>query len=423
MGRTAVVIVHGMGQQKPMESLRSFSSNFKNESKHMFSSPNRIIGDLETRRISFLNQKYDYYEFYWAHLVDSISLSKVLIWGASLLFYKNRSKRYRQIWIKVYIMLAIFVVAGGAIIYGIYRLLEYFNSFNEINNLFISSILAYFIYRLIVPFLSKYFSDGVVHSLGDVVKYTIPNPQNVGVRNQIRKKGMGLLMNLHNAERSDGNPQYERIILVGHSLGSIICYDLLTHLFPQFQHTYDAEKIVNSEEAKMQSSLNRLEMIAEKSDFDLNEFQNAQNQLLKEFQALGFKWRITDFITLGSPLTHSEMIFTDFNLKKALREYPTCPPQKDPTDKSYFYLIKKIGFRVPNHAAFFAFTKWTNIYFENDWIGGNLQNVFGKGIKEHKHSAESNWTSRHFPFASHVKYWNPEEKNSIKKINEILQNK
>jgi len=79
MGRTAVVIVHGMGSQKPMDSLRSFSSNFQNESKLMFSSPNRIIGDLETRRISFLNQIFDYYEFYWAHLIDSISLAKVIL--------------------------------------------------------------------------------------------------------------------------------------------------------------------------------------------------------------------------------------------------------------------------------------------------------------------------------------------------------
>ena len=205
----------------------------------------------------------------------------------NLLFIKKRSKRYASLWIKVYLLRLLAVGIIGIIGYGLFKILIFFNSFDGLNNLFLSTILAYIVYRMIVPFITKYFSDGVVHSLGDVVKYTVPLPQNVAVRNKIRKKGIDLLTKLHEAKRSDGLPQYERIILVGHSLGSIICYDLLTHLFPQFQHTYDAEKIANSEEAKMQTSLNELEEIANRKDFDPDDFQTAQSNLLNPKYSLG----------------------------------------------------------------------------------------------------------------------------------------
>src|SRR5271156_3595494 len=49
-------------------------------------------------------------------------------------------------------------------------------------------------------------------------------------------------------------------------------------------------------------------------------------------------WLVTDFVTLGSPLTHAHYLMcdgategeliTDFKRRVTQREFPTCPPQR-----------------------------------------------------------------------------------------------
>jgi len=61
---------------------------------------------------------------------------------------------------------------------------------------------------------------------GRVVRYTRATPENIAARKDIRERGLALLDSLHEAE-------YERIIVVGHSLGSILGYDLIQLLLGQ----------------------------------------------------------------------------------------------------------------------------------------------------------------------------------------------
>ena len=63
--------------------------------------------------------------------------------------------------------------------------------------------------------------------LGDAARY-LSNPQNVMVREQIRADGVDLLRALHN------QGDYERIIVVGHSLGSVIAYDIVGYLWHEY---------------------------------------------------------------------------------------------------------------------------------------------------------------------------------------------
>jgi hypothetical protein len=71
---------------------------------------------------------------------------------------------------------------------------------------------------------------------------------------------------------------------------------------------------------------------------------------------------------------------------------PTCPPQRD--EKGYAYSgsptdvgeDKKFTPLVLHHAAPFAVTRWTNLYFPamfgllGDLVGGPLHEDFGPGI-------------------------------------------
>ena len=79
-GRQAVVLIHGMGNQYPMETLRSFVKNLSSEDQIIYSSPNRITEDLELRRLSFDDKPFDFYEYYWAHHVKVPGMADVLSW-------------------------------------------------------------------------------------------------------------------------------------------------------------------------------------------------------------------------------------------------------------------------------------------------------------------------------------------------------
>jgi hypothetical protein len=63
--------------------------------------------------------------------------------------------------------------------------------------------------------------------IGDAARYLHVAPANVQCRHAIRQAGIKVLDTLH--ERG-----YDRIIIVGHSLGSVIGYDILTHAWPSY---------------------------------------------------------------------------------------------------------------------------------------------------------------------------------------------
>ena len=64
----------------------------------------------------------------------------------------------------------------------------------------------------------------VVPYFGRVVRYTQATPDNIAARKNVRERGLKLLAELHQGE-------YERIIIVGHSLGSIVAYDLISYFW------------------------------------------------------------------------------------------------------------------------------------------------------------------------------------------------
>ena len=101
-------------------------------------------------------------------------------------------------------------------------------------------------------------------------------------------------------------------------------------------------------------------------------------------------WKISDFVTFGSPLTHAEFLMTrnadDFKRAVEDRLLATCPPiseWKEPT-----ILFPQRGSpRYPHHASVFAATRWTNIFDKgNGWltgdpISGSMLDNFGPGVE------------------------------------------
>lgn len=148
------------------------------------------------------------------------------------------------------------------------------------------------------------------------------------------------------------------------------------------------------------------------------------------------RWLITDLITLGSPLTHAEILLaTDRNdlrnriIARELPESPLLREDLDPNVLKRAQDTKKLPIASPpekstlisypdpvsekvwhlHHAAPFAVVRWTNIYdpaklvFFGDIIGGPLAHVLGPAIIDVNLKAlRGNRQSWSF---THTKYW------------------
>ena len=235
---------------------------------------------------------------------------------------------------------------------------------------------------------------------GDAFRYLNPDPPNVQVRRAIRTAGLTLLRGLHEDELR----RYERVILVGHSLGSVIAYDLITW-FWQEQHdrvesarksgerkTVVTHHVEPSSEADNYSSpLNKLD----DPNSSVEKFRKSQQGLWNDYRRKRLPWLITDLVTLGSPLSHADVLLADGREKLAIgqdqREFPICPPQGEDS-RDWGLLCRKYvdannitqKVRILHHGAPFAITRWTNLYFPADIIGGPVSHLFGAGIKDVK---------------------------------------
>ena len=80
--KQAVVVIHGMGEQRPMETIRSFVNQVWKQDEnlnnpHFWNKPSSISESFEQRRLTTDTptikssedevQRTDFFEYYWAH--------------------------------------------------------------------------------------------------------------------------------------------------------------------------------------------------------------------------------------------------------------------------------------------------------------------------------------------------------------------
>lgn len=395
--KQAVVVIHGIGEQRPMDTLRGFveamiPADTPDGTPVYWSKPDRLSRNFDLHVLKSTGRhSTDFYEYYWAHKMQGTKLGHLLSWLWDIfkrprrdipaaLFPLWRTTRWT---VKAFLIL---LVSGAlATLYG---------RFEHDDNPF-----------ALVPLLLGAIGLGLRYSalsyLGDAARYLSPNPQNVMVREQIRADGVELLRALHNTG------EYERIIVVGHSLGSVIAYDIVGYLW--HEHHDQLTKLIpsNLELAARYARHDPLQPLVKEAlpkagaalDGSLSStlrFREQQTEAFLEQRGLGNPWRITDLVTVGSPMAHASLLLgrsiSDFKQRIARREAPACPPTED--DKGYGYSARQpvtLGQRqfTPyylHHAAAFAVTRWTNLYFPaplglfGDIVGGPVSPVMGAGV-------------------------------------------
>lgn len=369
--------------------------------------PDDRAGSHELRRITTPEDVNgvitDFYELYWSDVTQGTTVERLKAWVMGLLLRKwsdvptDVRKLYVLLWI------ASLAFALPALIAAAIPLLGLKTVFHLPATAWtgIAAVMAFILSRLL-PFL------------GDVAIYVQAFPGTVGKRKEARERGLTLMSGLME-DRS-----YDRIVMVAHSLGTILAYDLLQILWAKYapnpKQPRDHPALLRSLRAvgAMALPIGTAERAAVRFDkARLAAFRRLQWEAYEQLRIdpVGepLPWKISDFVTFGSPLTHAEFLMTHNKpaLDRAVeeRQLSTCPPVSE--FKTPTILYPSSNPKHPHHAAVFAATRWTNVYDEgNGWISGDpvsgsLEENFGPGIENIRVKLRGKLGR----FVTHTKYW------------------
>jgi hypothetical protein len=434
--KQAVVVIHGMGEQMPMDTIKGFvravwetdamvTANGLPNPAEVWSKPDVRTGSLELRRITTRQSiptrtfssgvRSDFYELYWADLSGGSTWSQVQDWIAGLLLRNPFSRVPYQVlpawiilWIAALIVILLAIATALPITASIgsfrpweYPPLKWLSGFQAWQLALATALLGAVTHWFVVPYF------------GRVARYTRAKPENIAARKDIRERGLALLVELHKGE-------YERIIIVGHSLGSIVAYELVSYFWASRPESHTVEE-GRPEFAALRTLEQASSKLADKPPGTTNpalldQFLDAQREFCRLLRLRpksldgrpDTRWLITDLVTLGSPLTHAQFLLAksdkDLNSRKKEREFPTSPPVRELLDPPLVAKAQAAGFAIdpakpqlscfplgPNdwqlhHAAAFAAVRWTNIFDParfvlcGDIISGAIAPVFGAGV-------------------------------------------
>lgn len=401
--KQAVVVIHGMGEQRPMSTLRGFveavwtTDHFL--SRVYFSnidpgavppnqswiSPDAKTGSYEQRRITtpydINGRRTDFFEIYWADITQGTTRERLYAWMKSLLWRKRAdipADAVRLYWATALFALLLLV---ATVVLGY----SFWQGWVVGWKATLITAAAAALFWLVDQFVLPYF--------GDVASYVRAEPGTVEKRAEVRERGLALLRKL-----SDDD-SYDRIVLVSHSLGSIIAYDLLQILWAErrpwnLHPQRDAATLAAARNVGAVSHLpsQRFETWTAPQ---LDTFRQNQWALYKILRNRKRSWKISDFVTLGSPLTHAEFLVAqnkaEWQTGVLERQFAICPPLSDNSHAPTILFNQgrdRLGVELSaiHHGAAFAATRWINIYdignllTTGDPISGHMWENFGPGV-------------------------------------------
>lgn len=450
--RQAVVLIHGIGEQRPMATLRGFVAAFFDVGNY-HSKPDTISNSYELRRIKIrrldkaeeppngLNADWpqtDFYEYYWAHQMYGTRLTHITRWLLRTIKSGTRAAFQRTLTQLPYhprlrVMLPLAWIGGCVVIAGVL-----WAAFRQPAATATASGGLLVVMAIWRTFIRPMVGTTLTDVIGDAARYLDVSPQNVARRYDILRGGIDMLRKLHEDHEESNETidterrvryHYSRIVLVGHSLGSLIAYDLIRHYWMEVngklsvdRAKIDAvERFDGGEPKDMQHGVathdDRIRFRNDQRQCwrDVNEWWwREPHPLVTESKKPGrARWLISDLVTLGCPFTYAPVLvaddLSDFSLKIRLRELVVCPPNRSQHVNPGRFTVPLseeadvfTSFPILNHGAPFALTRWTNVYYTNDLIGGPLHNVLQNGIED----VPLVPIRLRNPMKAHVNYWN-----------------
>ena len=437
--RQAVVIVHGMGEQRPLEMLNNFIDaaipgatavfDEKTGNPVYHSRPDPDGSSFETRfylaRGTDRYPQTDFYEYHWAHMMQGNRLSD--LWETFLRVLLQPPWKVpsglRVVWLLFW-----GIIAGAAWYFWQRHPDDQALSLAGL----ITALTGGGALAAVMTWLATKFIPGkITASFVDVVRYLDTSPRSYAVRRNIRKGMIEFLQDLH-AKQHDGSPRYQRIVVVAHSLGAYVAYDGITYLWTLMNQQHDGAGAPPVDEGILKELEAEAEQLLKTPRHDPARYRALQRKLWLEFARHGNPWRITDFVTAGTPMYMAHLLMTKnlgaFTEKVDRREYAVCPPKHDQpggSAKNSLYTYAYRGGTVLYHAAPFALVRWSNMWFParlgffGDWFGGPLKPLFGAGIKDV--ALNGNGWRRFLPAWAHALYFSFPDDESDGSATGVLQ--
>lgn len=404
LNRNAILIIHGIGEQFPLQTLGQFSQTFIKALNHQYKPDKKYPYRFIHRQASFelpderelwlenyvsLEAKeglpvFDIYEYYWAHkMTGQATIKDVVDWLLKASknakeFYKKRNKDpdCKKDIIKrqeteatlrnLFETNGEFHSNGYLQLFGKIGPLSRFLYFQFEQSILRRIPIVYSIYK----YLKAKLEDKIVKYIGDAVVYTTTDRKmrHYDVRKEIiydARQFIELLIK---------NPKYKSVFVAGHSLGSLIAYDVLTRIHK------------------------RPIPDAEKDQWD------------------GVYKKIEGLFTFGSPLDKINLFFRELKKEdEELRIQMTkniynFKKEKRGADLVEDLTVKNLGDDEGNDVP------WLNIYDGNDPVSGHLD-LF-------KVDKQLNLKMKEDYGIAHIKYWEAEElyKHFLDFFNEKIVN-
>lgn len=400
--KQAVLIIHDIGEKWPMDTLRGFvdsvwqkdaSVRERWQAETVWSKPNKFSNPSEVRRLTTTQNRdglrTDFFDFCWMHLVGRPRIGHVATWlrltMMRLPFGMPRS--VVRFW---YLMWLLVLPAGLLALHPLLPLSMRLSDLAWSIALAAGLLLAAAPHLLLFPILSK------------SIRYFGSAPVDIRRRRDIRDAGADLLRKMIDSG------EYTRIVLIGHGMGSVIGYDILRTVWPD----YNARAV-----GSRHMALDWLQQTIKNDPFDIDGYQEAQRDYCDELKANGSPWCVTDFLTIGSPLSRASMLFAPspdtLAEKIAEREFPVTPPVEEVNGPNSRFTYERplsgskyVTRPIPHHGAVFAPVRWTNLYMPSRFFAFGdpdstpLSAVFGEGVRD-----VAVETRKRSGFLTHHHYW------------------
>jgi hypothetical protein len=476
--RTAVLVIHGVGNQRPLQTLRaaadalytedaSFGPNpplwltfDRDNDERDVDLPVLTTGDIA--RTGEPPHYVDFHECYWADVMSETRFVAVPLWLFELVRKGPgaMARRIRPLWFIILLLLDLWLLASsfpiawaaaqligvppvpwlGASCVWLGALAASFLAmrWNGMLALIPIAAIATLLHvaiarRLGVPMpltsaVAMAFSLAMIGVfvvlnalvlqtvVGDAARYYRAAPANIGVRRAIRKLAVDRLTALHN------DPRYDRIVVLAHSLGSTIGYDMLRAYWSEHCNRFgDPGRDATFAAQDKQNG--------QKPGFDAAAWRRRAGILFHRLQTLyepkgKRRWIVSDFVTIGSPLTHAAYLSAEgtsrttlaqsFRRQRLERELPQNPAWHTATDGAAIFRLPAQGRSFLHAGAMFSVMRWTNIYFPlsgvifGDVVGGKVGPAFGHGVRDQRVPF-----GRFCKLFAHTNYFNTRNPNAV----------
>lgn len=477
--KVAVVVIHGMGEQRPMETLREFAETLWERDPSLFtglskpvdhanseiwSKPDRVSGSAELRRITTARARdpsaatgtrgirADFFELHWADLTADSTWDDFLLWFRRLLmrnpFGCEVPERVMLVWCLLWIITLAIILSGLATAVV---------AFTPPKGTPIADFMGWAGWAWLTALLGSMGAGvkGLLTSyFGDVARYVSASPRNIKVRQAARDRGLKLIRELHATE------EYRRIVIVGHSLGSILAHDLVALAWAEQSNLIQVGPTDAMCKAIADCEAAGIALLATRSAPPipapsvgrhdtgckcnvsgheatpayiqaLASYRLAQRILFELLSKVGVgktgeekpAWLISDLVTLGSPLTHSSFLVAHngcelqsmTRAREILRSPPVYEAKAGSTTPVFTFPVKGTDKLRMHHATALAPVRWTNLhdvtdpflFLQGDMISGPLSMDYGPGVADiHVRPKRQGGLGEILPrFFTHTLYW------------------